>query len=255
MSAEPKLNIYTLPLFPLNSVLFPYVPLQLHVFEERYKAMISACIERNEPFGVVLIREGEEVGSPATPFDVGCVARILAVQRFEDGRMNLLAAGESRFRLLDYMEADLPYLLGRVEPVEDAPAAPDDAGLAALAEAITLAFTRYVTLLYARSGMPPPQLDLPDDPDALAFGVAAGALLPPEEKQRLLELTDLRARLEAEGDWLREQIMQMETLEALEARLAPDADSEAEAETETILAAPLQRTPEQWRRFQEEGRN
>src|SRR5579871_4178036 len=113
MSAETPHSIYTLPLFPLNFVLFPEFTVQLHVFEERYKAMISSCIERNAPFGVILIREGEEVGAPAIPHDVGCTARILAVKREDDGRMHLLAIGGERFRLLEAMLTDQSYLIAR----------------------------------------------------------------------------------------------------------------------------------------------
>src|ERR1043166_5567751 len=121
MSADRSPEIYSLPLFPLKLVLFPQLMLQLHIFEDRYKAMISHCIERNQPFGVALIRQGEEVGPPAVPYEVGCVARILAVKHLEDGRMHLLIAGESRFRILEYSEADLPYLTGMVETLEDLP--------------------------------------------------------------------------------------------------------------------------------------
>src|SRR5258708_7522720 len=123
MSADPSPEIYSLPLFPLKLVLFPQLMLQLHIFEDRYKAMITTCIERNQPFGVVLIREAEEMGAPAVPHEVGCVARILAVKHLEEGRMNLLIAGEKRFRILEYGEADLPYLIGTVETLEDAPLA------------------------------------------------------------------------------------------------------------------------------------
>ena len=64
----PPGSYHELPLFPLNNVvLFPAMPLPLHIFEERYKAMIGDCINRNAPFGVLLIREGREVGAPATP--------------------------------------------------------------------------------------------------------------------------------------------------------------------------------------------
>src|SRR5437588_780370 len=80
-----------LPLFPLNAVLFPHMPLPLHVFEPRYRQMIADCLEEGHSFGVVAIREGSETG-PTTPYDVGTLAKIVHIDRLEDGRMNLLVA-------------------------------------------------------------------------------------------------------------------------------------------------------------------
>src|SRR5438046_1437349 len=88
-----------LPLFPLNTVLFPGMPLRLHIFEERYRLMIGECVERKQPFGVVLIKAGREVGEPAEPRGVGTTALIAAMSRMDDGRMNLVAVGQERFRI------------------------------------------------------------------------------------------------------------------------------------------------------------
>jgi len=82
----------------LNVVLFPGATLPLHIFEERYKLLIGRCLEEKLPFGVVLIRKGNEVGEPGEPFDVGCTAHILRVQHLQEGRMNLLCRGGKRFR-------------------------------------------------------------------------------------------------------------------------------------------------------------
>src|SRR5256885_4086280 len=106
MASEP------LPLFPLETVLFPRMPLRLNVFEERYRIMIGRCLEEKRPFGVVLIRDGSEVGPGAVPEMVGTLARILAVRRLPGGKMNLLAEGTRRFRLLDYATDAEPYLVG-----------------------------------------------------------------------------------------------------------------------------------------------
>ncbi len=106
-----------LPLFPLNTVLFPGTPLRLHIFEERYKRMINQCVDEQEPFGVVLIRHGAEALGPLPePFWVGTLANIIQVQRLPDGRMNIVAVGKSRFRIIS-LEPDLqPYLVGYIEP-------------------------------------------------------------------------------------------------------------------------------------------
>ena len=71
--------------------------LPLHIFEERYKEMISDCIDRKEPFGIVLIKEGREAGDPAVPFRMGTSAQIMRVEHLAEGRMNILTRGEQRF--------------------------------------------------------------------------------------------------------------------------------------------------------------
>lgn len=114
----------SLPLFPLNTVLFPGMQLQLHIFEERYKLMINNCIETNEPFGVVLIKQGREaLGPVATPYSVGCAAAISEVQRLPLGRMNITAVGQRRFRIKG-IDRSQPFLLADVEffmPADDQP--------------------------------------------------------------------------------------------------------------------------------------
>lgn len=114
----------TVPLFPLNTVLFPGMQLKLHIFEERYKIMINRCIEAEEPFGVVLIKDGiEALGPAATPHSVGCTAEINEVQHLPLGRMNIIATGKRRFRI-KALSRSSPYLVGDVEffkPVEDQP--------------------------------------------------------------------------------------------------------------------------------------
>jgi uncharacterized protein len=110
---------FDLPLFPLNTVLFPGMPLTLHIFEERYKLMIERCLEHRQPFGVVLIRYGKEaLGSLADPHRIGCTARILDVQPLSEGRMNISALGQKRFRILELSHKKaLPGGLGRAFPI------------------------------------------------------------------------------------------------------------------------------------------
>ena len=83
---DPGRDAVLLPLFPLNLVLFPGMPLPLHILEERYRAMIGECRDTEQPFGVVLIKEGLEVGGPADPFMTGTSARIVRVEDMDDGR-------------------------------------------------------------------------------------------------------------------------------------------------------------------------
>ena len=102
-----------LRLFPLNVVLLPGMTMPLRIFEERYKLMIGECLEAGVPFGVLLIKDGMEVGGPATPHEVGTTARITEVEKLEEGRMNLSTVGERRFLVVETMDAT-PYLKGRV---------------------------------------------------------------------------------------------------------------------------------------------
>src|SRR5690606_11558427 len=110
-----KLEMYEIPLFPLNVVLFPGMPLPLHIFEERYKTMIADCIRENRPFGVVLIEEGSaEQGPLAKPVAIGCTAEIAQVQPLDEGRMFIMTVGRERFRIVR-LEYGKPYLVGLVE--------------------------------------------------------------------------------------------------------------------------------------------
>ena len=114
----------SLPLFPLDAVLFPGMQFKLHIFEERYKLMINRCIDADEPFGIVLIKQGREaIGPRAIPCDVGCTAKISDVQRLPIGRMNILVTGHRRFRIRDIDRSE-PYLIGEVDyflPEDDRP--------------------------------------------------------------------------------------------------------------------------------------
>jgi len=111
------------PLFPLNTVLFPGGPLPLRIFEARYVDMISSCLRNEAPFGVVLIREGAETG-PATTHDIGTLARIVDWYQGSDGLLGVTAIGEQRFRLLSSCRQDDGLNVGEVELLTDEPATP-----------------------------------------------------------------------------------------------------------------------------------
>ena len=245
-------SIFTLPLFPLHFVLFPEFPLQLHIFEERYRAMIAACIENDQPFGAVLIAEGEETGAPAVPHDIGCVARILAVKTLDDGRLNLLAVGERRFRILEYAPAELPYLVGRVENVDDGSWVEDEPERP-LRDLHRL-FKKYLRLLAECSGVALPKLTLPDDPTALGFCIAAVTQLPPTEKQDLLAMTDPQARLKWEKRLLRQQIRELETLKDSSGEAEP-ASASGSAEARVLVAQRLDTASEFWKSYIAKARN
>ena len=107
--------MYMLPLFPLNTVLFPGTPISLHIFEPRYREMVHTCLEDQRAFGVVLIQQGQEaLPGQAEPYPVGCTARIVHSEKLDDGRYNLTAVGEERFRIRR-LDNSKPYLQGWVE--------------------------------------------------------------------------------------------------------------------------------------------
>lgn len=113
-------------LFPLNTVLYPGGALPLKIFEQRYLDMTKACIRDNLPFGVCLIREGREVGVPALPHDVGCLAAIEQWDMPVASMFHLLARGGARFRVLGTQVAANGLLSGEVELLPDpAPAEVD----------------------------------------------------------------------------------------------------------------------------------
>jgi Lon protease-like protein len=180
------------PLFPLNTVLFPKTPVQLHIFEDRYKLMIGMCIQEKRPFGVVLIRRGlEALGPLAEPHMVGCMAHIIQVQTLAGGRMNLVALGGERFTIRSLDAVSQPYLVGQVEPFPWDAA--DPAKLAPRGARLRLRLERLAELLASAGQVGVAGLDLqrlPDDP--LSLGCLAAAILQvePVEKQALLEIAD-----------------------------------------------------------------
>lgn len=111
------------PLFPLNTVLFPGGPLPLRIFEARYVDMISSCMKSESPFGVLLIREGGEAGL-ATTHEVGTLARIVDWYQGSDGLLGITAIGEQRFRLISSSRQDDGLNIGEIELLDDEPAMP-----------------------------------------------------------------------------------------------------------------------------------
>jgi len=105
-----------IPLFPLNTVLFPGGPLPLRVFEPRYLDMISRCLKHDMPFGVLLIKEGQEAG-PATTFDVGTLATVVDWYQGSDGLLGITALGTGRFRLLAAERQGDGLNIGQIEPL------------------------------------------------------------------------------------------------------------------------------------------
>ncbi|MCH8009839.1 MAG: LON peptidase substrate-binding domain-containing protein [Chloroflexi bacterium] len=188
-----------IPLFPLNTVLFPKQALPLHIFEERYKLMIGRCIDEKEPFGVVLLKSGEEASGDGEPYDVGTTARVARVQRLPDGRMNLINLGRRRFRILELDHSE-EYLAGEVEYLENTGAAGEE--VEAAAERIAALFAEQFRLVMAISSQWTREVNIPGAPAALADFVASQFDVPNEVKQDLLEMLSVPARLAREEELL-----------------------------------------------------
>lgn len=195
-----------LPLFPLNSVLFPGASLPLHIFEERYKRMISHCIESKSPFGVLLIRQGNEVGEAAEPFEVGTTARIARVQHLDKGRMNVVCVGGQRFRLLRRLR-EAPYAVGEVEPLDSCEA--DGEEISDMADTLAALFAEYYRLYLAVSNQWSREIGMPGGPNDLADFVASRMAVGLWTKQRLLEELSVHRRMEMELAALADAIREM----------------------------------------------
>jgi len=199
-----------LRLFPLNTVLFPGAVLNLHVFEERYRRMIAECLDANEAFGVVLIRDGREAGDPdVTPHEVGTTAEISEVTPLPAGRYYISTTGGRRFRIERIVSRE-PYLTAEVRYLEDAD---DDADARAseLTHRVLREFREYVKLLVAFSGNAS-EVDLPHDPVDASYVVGDALQVADALKQRLLELRTAEARLAAELGFLRRLLPQLRAL-------------------------------------------
>lgn len=180
-------TMYDLPLFPLNTVLFPGMPIHLHIFEERYKQMINLCISEGRPFGVVLIQSGPEVEGVAEPQPIGCTAQIAQVQPLEGGRMNLIAIGQERFEIQS-LNYEQPYLMGTVEAL--ALVETTTADLEPLTHRLSGQLIEYLEVLSAIGQAEFDIEQLPHDATELSYLTATLLQIPMEKKQEILALNN-----------------------------------------------------------------
>ena len=183
-------ELVELPMFPLNLVLFPGMPLPLHIFEERYKAMIGDCMRNNMPFGVSLIRSGQEVGEAADPQPIGTTARVLRSELLEQGRMNILTKGERRYEVVEITQQD-PHVAALVKLLDE----PVGEGFTGVSAELTEEFTRLMRNLISLSGGYTSQVEVPEDPVELSYMIAANLDAPIPVRQELLEVPTAADRL------------------------------------------------------------
>lgn len=211
-------------MFPLNTVLFPGAALNLHVFEERYRRMISECLDANEAFGVVLIRDGREAGDPdVTPHEVGTTAEICDITPLPAGRFSISTTGKRRFRIRRIVSRE-PYLTADVEYLDDGD--DGDSRASELTHRVLREFREYVELLVAFSGANS-AVDVPPDPVDASYVVGDALHVADALKQRLLELRTAEARLAAELGFLRRLLPQLRSLLERKQRLTETVRDEA----------------------------
>lgn len=185
-----------LPLFPLNTVLFPGGPLSLRIFEPRYVDMVAERMRSQQPFGVCLILEGEEAGDAATHHQVGTLARIIDFQVFDDGILGINAVGQGRFRVLTTRIQPDQLIIGRIELLPDEPEQTLTEEYASISELVRTLIDRTGPLY---EGLPKRY----EDPTWLGYRLAEVLPIPLTRKQQLLELDNALLRLDQIGDVLR----------------------------------------------------
>ncbi len=185
-----------LPLFPLNTVLFPKANMPLKIFEERYKQMIGECLEKGSGFGVCLIQEGEEAGSDtATPFEFGCACDIKKVNKLEGGEMKVTIEGTRRFRVIEELRRK-PFFMAKVEWLDEEPGNNESAEAAR--DELRRNMSRYANLYYLITSKQLMWEKHFRDSVRLSWYLADLIDLENPEKQELLELPDAASRLNAE---------------------------------------------------------
>ena len=188
----------TVPIFPLKTVLFPGSALPLRIFEVRYVDMARDCLKGSSPFGVCLIQEGEEVGAPAVPERIGCLARIDDCDAEELGVLKVRAVGLERFRIVSTDVAKSGLVVAQVEPLIAEPEVTDAPGLPECASFLRKA----ITAIGVERFVEPLEFD-----DATWVGFRLAEILPlrNDVKQKLLELTDATLRIAVLHKFLQQQ--------------------------------------------------
>lgn len=188
---ENRIDMRELSLFPLNTVLYPGMPLHLHIYEDRYRQMIRACMDHDQPFGVVMIRQGvEALGPLAIPYLVGTTARIASCEPLPGGRMNLMVIGVERFKIQTTLQID-PFLTAEVEsmPLEPQCSLKLHKGTRNF-RPVMEEYLKMLSRLYKEDMLDIQKFDMPSDPLMLLYMAAALLQVPMQEKQNLLEMAD-----------------------------------------------------------------
>lgn len=210
-ASEKVLGIKQLPLFPLPLVLLPNEVLPLHIFEPRYRQMLTDIELRRNLFGITFFEqeEGSIIDRPAIG-SVGCAAEIREKNSLPDGRSNILVSGIIRYRLLAFADSGTPYLSGDVEFFEDD--AEDADVVQPVADEVFDLFERIAKAAFKLSGNRGSFPEIPKaEPEALSFLVTAAFSLDNEIKYKMLEMTSTSERLTQLRDILLQAVDKMES--------------------------------------------
>lgn len=190
---DEMIETIELPLFPLNTVLFPGQVLPLHIFEDRYRLLVRHCLAQEMPFGVVLIKRGQEVGETAEPYPVGTMARIHESTHLANGTMNIVSVGLERFRIRRLLH-DQPYLRGEVLslPMSDSI---DPAAAVVAAGRVWEQVERYIKLIADAAGLLIQIDEIPSVPQKIGYLAAMTMQIDNKEKQELLGSVSLAQML------------------------------------------------------------
>ncbi len=187
-------DVKELPVFPLSVVLFPGVPLPLHIFEPRYRQMLEDITLGNKLFGVAYFDANTFAADRPPAGHVGAVAEVTEIQQLPDGRSNILTVGVIRYRIDEYVDHGDPYLVARISYFED-----DEEDRSALAESSKDVANTFTRIAQAVRTINDERSILPDitntDPERLSFLVSAAMEVEAEVKQELLELRSTSERL------------------------------------------------------------
>lgn len=202
-------ELRTLPVFPLGSVLLPGMVLPLHVFEDRYRALVADVLAADVPeFCVTLIERGSEVGGGDVRADIGCTARVLEAAATEDGRWALVTVGTTPIEVVEWLPDD-PYPCARVRSLDDVDEVTDvdvSDRQRALAGAV-----RRCGALAAELGAPGSlDVELSDDPWLATYQAAVLAPLGALDRQRVLATRSATARLGLVEELVAEQSLLLE---------------------------------------------
>ena len=177
-----KQTIRNLPLFPLKVVLFPGSLLPLHIFEERYKTLITECIEKGAEFGINFV-EGEKTDP------IGCTASVKQVlKKYDDGRMDIVVEGRSRYTLKQLVENESPYFVGEVSFFDDNP---EDVNQSLRSQVIEM-YSRFTDVVFKTTA---PSASMRTSDPKISFFLVQKSGLELKERQKFLSVRSENERL------------------------------------------------------------
>ncbi|MCX7598999.1 MAG: LON peptidase substrate-binding domain-containing protein [Armatimonadetes bacterium] len=213
-------NDMRLPIMPLNSVVYPWMPVVLTIFEDRYLQMLEEVLRGPRFFGTALIAEGKEVGGPATPHPVGVEVIIARAWPAQEGSWRVIGIGRHRFRISGpvsqepYPSVEADY--AGLKEIDDAPAE--------LVGRVRELFCEHLKLLAQLVAPMAATMEIPTQPSRLSYMVAAHLAVDLTVRQRLLEIVTARERLQVEAELLKADIAKFR----LFARAVPSDPGKAE---------------------------